>query len=99
MRRLSLISIFIPYVLLVIEVWVKYPHNHGGGPRLYIVLGVIALVLNVCYMLLSRRLAPIRMIAIGLLAILLYACDRFNILVEYERWGERGLPDWGTWQR
>lgn len=99
MKRISFIAICVPYILLGIEVWVKYPDNHGGGPELYIVLGAIALVLNVYYMVLTRRFAPIRMLAIGLLAILLYACDRFNILVEYDRWGKRGLPDWGTFQK
>ena len=99
MKRISLISICVPYILLSIEVWVKYPDNHGGGPMFYIVLGAIALVINICYMILTKRFAPIRMVMIGLFAILLYACDRFNILVEYDRWGSRGLPDWGTFQR
>ena len=89
------IWICVPFLILGMDVWLKYPSNHGGGLCLYIVLGVWALIVNVFSMIQIKRFSPYRTGALALLALLLYLCDRFNVLVKYEEWIRRGMPEWG----
>ena len=81
------------------EIWVKYPDNHGAGIDFYKIPWVVTAILNVCYMVQIKRLAPYRIAALALFALLLLLCDRFNVVVDYEEWTARGMPDWGVLQR
>ena len=95
LRLCSAILLLMPFMLLGIEVWAKYPSNHGGGQVLFVVIGMLALLLNILYMALVKRLVAFRVCAFALLAVLLYACDRFNVHITYEKWIKRGMPEWG----
>ena len=75
--------------------WLKYPSNHDGGLVVYVALGVFALIANLLYVITSKRLALLRTVALAVFALLLYACDRFNVHITYEKWIKRGMPEWG----
>lgn len=62
---------------------------------MFVAIGILALFLNLLYMALAKRLVMLRLCAFALLAVLLYACDRFNVHITYEKWIERGMPEWG----
>lgn len=73
----------------------RYPSNHWGvDVRWAYLIGGIGVALSA--FLLSRR--ECRMIGIvGMLislvfCMLIFSTDRFNILVQYERWIARGMP-------
>ena len=94
-----MLFVLLPFVVLAAEVWLKYPSNHGGGAFEYANVGFVALFVNMAYMFFSRRLAICRILALASFFVLLYACDRFNVLVQYEEWIARGMPDWGVLQK
>lgn len=98
-KNVSMFFVFLPFMVLAAEVWLKYPSNHGGSAFDYAETGFVALLVNVVYMFCSRRLAVCRILAIAFFFVLLYVCDRFNVLVQYEEWIARGMPDWGVLQK
>lgn len=87
------------FLLLGAEIWLKYPDNHGAGIDAYKVPWVVTVIVNVCYMIWIRRIALYRIAALALFVLLLFLCDRFNVVVDYEEWTARGMPDWGVLQR
>ena len=99
MKTLSCVATCVLFFLLGMEIWVKYPDNHGAGIDVYKIPWVVTAILNVCYMVQIKRLAPYRIAALALFALLLLLCDRFNVVVDYEEWTARGMPDWGVLQR
>ena len=58
---------------------------------------MLALVLNLLWMAWAKRLSRVRIGALVLLAVLLLACNRFNVCLSYEEWIRRGMPEWGEW--
>ena len=90
------ILLAVPFIVLGVEIWVKYPYNHGGGLGVYIALGAFAFLANLFYMAFVKRFAVFRIVSVAVFALLLYACDRFNIYVSYGKWIERGMPEWGA---
>ena len=94
-KRISMFFVFLPFLLLVAEVWLKYPSNHGGSAFEYANIGFFSLFVNLVYMISSRRLAICRILAFACFFALLYACDKFNVLVHYDEWIARGMPEWG----
>ncbi len=99
MKTLSCVAICVLFFLLIMEIWVKYPDNHGAGIDAYKVPWVVTVIVNVCYMIWIRRIALYRIAALALFVLLLFLCDRFNVVVDYEEWTARGMPDWGVLQR
>ena len=99
LKRISLFFVFVPFLLLVAEVWLKYPSNHGGSAYEYANIAFFSIFVNVVYMIFSRRLAICRVLAFACFFALLYACDRFNVLVHYDEWIARGMSDWGVLQK
>ena len=95
--KCSALALAVPFAAAGIEIWVKYPCNHGGGLALPVALGVLALVLNLLWMVRVRRVSWFRIGALVSLALLLLACDRFNVSLSYEEWIRRGMPEWGEW--
>ena len=98
-KNASMFFVLLPFVVLSAEVWLKYPSNHGGSAFEYAETGFVALFVNVVYMIFSRRLAICRILVLASFFALLYVCDRFNVLVQYEEWIARGMPDWGVLQK
>lgn len=43
----------------------------------------------------TRRCALVSFVIAGLLLVTVIAFDRYNLLVNYEIWTERGMPDFG----
>ena len=95
MNILGWLCICLPSLFLGVDVWLKYPSNHGSGLVVYVALGVFALIVNLLYIIISKRLALLRIVALAAFPLLLYACDRFNVHITYEKWIERGMPEWG----
>ena len=98
MKTLSCVAIYVLYFLLGMEICVKYPHNHGAGIDFYKIPWVVTAILNVCYMVWIKRLAPYRIVALAFFVLLLFLCDRYNVVVDYEEWTARGMPRWGESQ-
>src|SRR5690349_15575027 len=74
---------------------VMYPENHTGVSVLWAIpLALVAMLAGGLWLAAHRRRAGTVLLALGLLttvgAVLL---DRFDILVEYEEWLERGMPE------
>lgn len=80
----------------MLKMWRSYPDNHWGVDIRYgFILCVIDLILCVIglYVYGTNKWMVIG-ISIGILAgIFLFITDYFNVLVEYELWLKRGMPD------
>jgi hypothetical protein len=97
LKIFSAIALAAPFALLCVEVLVKFPWNHGGGVGPYVVLGAVALGANVLWMAVERRVGWFRVGALVVLGLALWLCDRLNVVVDYDEWIARGMPDWGEW--
>ena len=56
---------------------------------------VLMVVVNAGTMVWRRRIAWWRVLLLVVFGVLLMVCDRCNILVDYDTWTSRGMPDWG----
>lgn len=80
--------------LVVLRI-VSHPENHIGVSVLWVLpLALVAMLAGGLWLSTQRRRAGVALLALGLLtvagAVLL---DRLNILVEYESWLKRGMPE------
>lgn len=71
------------------------PVNHIGVSLLLVVpLAVVAMLAGGLWLPTQRRRAGVMLLVLGLLTVVsVVLIDRLNILVEYETWLERGMPD------
>jgi hypothetical protein len=83
--------------VLAREAVVRYPVNHVG----FDIRGTWAVCLIAPLVALRWRLRPwmvaLIVVVSGLLALEVFVFDHFNVLVQYERWCDRGMP--AAWQR
>lgn len=93
------VSVLLGLVWMVALVWLRYPDNHGGGPGTFGWYFFIVLVAALAHGVGAAK-APLLAIALastGLIAT--WIADERNIIVEYEEWIRRGMPEWGTPKR
>lgn len=83
------------YAVLFAELIARYPCNHAGGTGMYWWGLVLMVVVNAGTMVWWRRIAWWRVLLLVVFGVLLMVCDRCNILVDYDTWTSRGMPDWG----
>jgi hypothetical protein len=95
-RLASLLNVA-PIIFLFLQICRRYPVNHVSyNPRWF---WIVTIVTTGFLQRFNRDKSKWRYAAAGtwiLLVLLLVAIDVFNILVEYETWGMRGLPGWGS---
>jgi ABC-type transport system involved in multi-copper enzyme maturation permease subunit len=82
---------------LAIEVAVRYPDNHASGVWGYAVYFSCILLLALYLSIFKSREWVFLLAASVALLLVVYACDRWNIMVSYETWIERGMPSFGQW--
>jgi hypothetical protein len=95
MYWLLLLAPNIGLAMLVAEIWLRYPDNHGAGPVFYRWLFAGALLASLGFRWLASMVHwPSLMLALfGLL--LTWIVDARNIMVNYDEWIKRRMPDWG----
>ncbi|HRQ88814.1 MAG TPA: hypothetical protein PLA50_08455 [Bacteroidia bacterium] len=78
-------------------IWIRYPSNHGGGPDLYRNWFLAFFIFSLVSLIFSRNLWTYATLAVSLLFIsATYIADHRNIIVDYDEWIARGMPEWGT---
>ena len=97
MMLLSLLTAWvICTALLGLLIYYRFPDNHGWGRDFFQWIYALFLLLSVACMKLSLRagagLLILSIIGLGLI----YCINEWNILVGYDEWIERGMPDWGA---
>lgn len=101
--RISSFVLLLCLGLIVWRIWNTYPCNHWGV--IDIRYGVLLCLLNMAVSALGiswygKTNLFITGIAIGVMSMmLLLVIDQLNLLVEYELWVRRGLPDMWEWRR
>ena len=104
MKKFSVtISFVLPAIILLLmigEVAVRYPCNHGGGFNGYSGISIIAVILtaiNLMFHGLSRiSIASLILAIVSLLFICVSDC--FNLYVSYDVWTKRDMPAFGQFQ-
>ena len=88
-------GILATFWLLVLLRIALVPGNHIGGNILWaMVLGGIGLGAGGVCWLQGRRLLGLSLLVLGAFSIVgVFVLDRFNILVYYETWLKRGMPE------
>jgi hypothetical protein len=83
-------------LVLVGLIWLRYPDNHGAGPFAFrwffgalLVLALMTWVIMSKPPFLAAILSLIGFVATWLL-------DHRNIMVDYDEWINRGMPEWGV---
>lgn len=85
---------------VMVSAWVLYrsfgvPENHTGFEPVQLLWAVVPSILQGCFGL--KRLRALAW-AISILAVgVITAALHFNLLLQYEDWVQRGMPDKPTW--
>lgn len=98
MRLLVWALIAMLYLILLGIICVRYPSNHGEGTGVYWCGLLFVTALNLFEMKSGKDISWLRILLIFSFGLILIVCDQFNILVEYETWIARGMPNWGHFQ-
>lgn len=95
-------SKIILFVVSLITIWmstmiiVRYPSNHGEGVGMYACFFIFVFVISViCYAFQRNGYAITSLIIATLGVIFVWVADRKNIMVDYDNWIKRGMPEWG----
>jgi hypothetical protein len=86
-------------ILLAGLIWLRYPDNHGAGPIAFRWLFGVLLVLALgsCGILSKPPYLAVVLSLIGF--IVTWLVDHRNIMVDYDEWIKRGMPEWGVVNR
>lgn len=76
-------------------IWIRYPDNHGAGPIhfRFFLLGVVVIALGLSISKSGFAFATVGCSLLGLL--LTWIVDWRNVMVNYDKWIARGMPEWG----
>ena len=85
-------------LLMIGELLLRYPCNHGGGFWGYSYIIVTFMLLNFISHFIYKGSRVGLYISLCCL-MLLFLSDFFNLYVSYDTWTKRGMPDWGTLTR
>ena len=82
---------------MFVLIGIRYPDNHGAGPSFFVFLfvGILLGALLICTTSKSKIIIVIICCSFSGLFIT-YLVDRYNIMVDYDVWIERGMPEWGN---
>lgn len=81
--------------LAALLAYTRHPSNHWGADiRWAYILGVVGLIYGIFLLAKAERKgSAILAIAASLVfSGVIYSTDKFNVLVQYERWVQRGMP-------
>lgn len=84
------------YAVMVLKVVDHYPHNHGYSVAAFVygflLIGLVSITFSIFKR--QRWLGYLTVLLVSM--VICFLCDRFNIIVSYETWTSRGLPEWGV---
>jgi hypothetical protein len=83
------------WTVLVADIALKYPDNHGAGPmgHAYVFGGV--LLMSMVFWIWTRK-APVKLLVLAAVGLAMtWVMDVRNISVDYDEWTRRGMPAWG----
>jgi hypothetical protein len=77
-------------------IWLRYPDNHGAGPVQFSWNFGFLFLLSLLEWKLSKKL-PLLIIILELSGLATtWVVDRRNIMIHYDEWIRRGMPEWGS---
>lgn len=77
-------------------IWLRYPDNHGAGPFAFMCFFGVLLVLAMTNWAITSK-PPYLAVALSLIGFATtFLLDRRNIMVDYDEWIKRGMPEWGV---
>lgn len=79
-------------LLMIMELLLRYPCNHGGGFWGYSSIITIFIILNFINLFISKD-ARVGLCLSLLCLVFLFLSDYFNLYVSHDTWIERGMPD------
>lgn len=79
----------------VLDVAVHYPCNHGGGIGGYFACMAGLMLIAAAWNALNRKIQWRFWLGLGAFGVLLVLVDVFNVMLPYEEWIARGMPEWG----
>ena len=79
----------------VLDVAVHYPCNHGGGIGGYFACMAGLMLIAAAWNALNRKIQWWFWLGLCAFGILLVLADMFNVMLPYEEWIARGMPEWG----
>jgi hypothetical protein len=82
--------------LLGLLIYYRFPDNHGWGREFFQWIYVFLLLLSLVCMKFSFRAGAGLVILSALGLGLIYCVNEWNVLVGYDEWIERRMPEWGT---
>jgi len=83
-------------LLLLVELWIRHPINHGSGVTGYLyAYAAINGILFIAAFVRSKHpnISCVVFLTIG--AATCFVIDRYNIYTDYDLWLSRGMPNWG----
>jgi hypothetical protein len=76
-------------------IWLRYPDNHGAGPILFRWFFAILFIMSGCHWFFAAK-PPVTVMSCALIGFALtWIVDHRNIMVDYDEWIRRGMPEWG----
>lgn len=94
-RKLQLLVPSGLFLYSLVQLWRRYPHNHGGGFGGELAFGLFVWGFLVIVGAAQKRFSWWSLVLMLLCGGFFLFCDLFNLYVPYERWIERGMPAWG----
>lgn len=93
---ITLISSFTINLFLVLLIIYRYPDNHGYFPDVFKLVLILIPILLLSEVKKNNQTALIASLTSSIGILILFIIDKTNILIDYETWIMRGMPQWGS---
>ncbi len=74
---------------------VRYPTNHGSSAQGFCTIFALFLALCLALWFATKRLPVLSLVIVLVSLLAAVVADRANLMMSYEEWLKRGMPEWG----
>ena len=99
MKIISIITLFTSFTInlfLILLIIYRYPDNHGYFPDIFKIILILIPILMLSEVKKNNRTALLASLTSSIGILLLFIIDETNMLIDYETWIMRGMPQWGS---
>lgn len=93
--RLILILSLLAIAGMCILIVVRYPCNHGAGSLVFLSVFIILIFISLSFIKQTNEFAFISLIISCIGVVFSFFCDYWNIMLDYDVWLDRNMPEWG----